>query len=629
MIRREVIDKVGLLDEQFGLGCFEDDDYCLRARRAGFRAVIARDVFVHHYGGRTFVGDGVDFAALMRKNAALFRAKWSELAPNPVPAPQTNGEPSRRPTYGVRALPGGGLLLQRKPLLLSACIIARDSARTIKACLTSILPWVDAVIVVDTGSSDDTPRIAESLGARVFRFPWCDDFSAARNESLRHACGRWVIWIDTDDTIDRANGRKLRALAAADHEPAVLGYVLQVHCPGAGPDAEADVTVVDHVKLIRNLPALRFEGRIHEQLCGAIRRAGGELAMTDIFVVHSGYDHSAEGQRKKLERDLRILHKELAERPDHPFTLFNLGMTYADKGDYAEAADYLTRSIEAADPAESHLRKAYALLVYCQGQLKRRDAAWDACQRGLRLFPKDAELRFREGVLLHEAGRLAEALQAYRTLLATEEEPHFGSVVHGIKGFKARHNLALVHEDMGDWGAAEEQWRLVVAEAPRYRPGWRGLGAVLLRQGKVGEARTLAERLSADRDLRCEGLVLQAHAAIAAGDSGTAAAALECAAKEFPADAVAAQALARFQFEHGEPSAAAAALQDLVRRDPGDAAAYHNLGTVYLRLGRHADAVEAYRQSLRLRPNAPATRDSLRDAVQASGAAPGQLPANT
>ena len=60
LIRREVIEAIGPLDEQFGIGCFEDDDYCLRAIAAGFKAVIAGDAFVHHYGGRTFLGTGVD-----------------------------------------------------------------------------------------------------------------------------------------------------------------------------------------------------------------------------------------------------------------------------------------------------------------------------------------------------------------------------------------------------------------------------------------------------------------------------------------------------------------------------------------------------------------------------------------
>ena len=72
-----------------------------------------------------------------------------------------------------------------------------------------------------------------STEARVYEFPWCDDFSAARNESLWHAQGEWLFWMDADDSIDETNGRALRQLAAGPHEPQVLAYVVKVRCPGA------------------------------------------------------------------------------------------------------------------------------------------------------------------------------------------------------------------------------------------------------------------------------------------------------------------------------------------------------------------------------------------------------------
>jgi tetratricopeptide (TPR) repeat protein len=76
LIKRAVLEKIGGLDERFGRGNFEDDDFCLRARLAGFATVLARDCFVHHYGGRTFAACGIDFAASMEENWRLFREKW-------------------------------------------------------------------------------------------------------------------------------------------------------------------------------------------------------------------------------------------------------------------------------------------------------------------------------------------------------------------------------------------------------------------------------------------------------------------------------------------------------------------------------------------------------------------------
>ena len=119
-------------------------------------------------------------------------------------------------------------------------------------------------------------------------------------ESLRHARGEWVFWMDSDDTIPAECGRQLRLLVDHGIDPSVLGHVMQVHCPGGGEDGdpETDVTVVDHVKLIRNRTDLRFEGRIHEQVLPAIRRAGGTVAWTELYVVHSGSDPSPKAQEQ-------------------------------------------------------------------------------------------------------------------------------------------------------------------------------------------------------------------------------------------------------------------------------------------------------------------------------------------
>ncbi len=75
-IRREVIDAIGGLDEVFGVGCFEDDDYSIRAQLAGFRIWVAHDSFIHHFGSRTFTGARIDYMKLIDRNWAIFRRKW-------------------------------------------------------------------------------------------------------------------------------------------------------------------------------------------------------------------------------------------------------------------------------------------------------------------------------------------------------------------------------------------------------------------------------------------------------------------------------------------------------------------------------------------------------------------------
>jgi GT2 family glycosyltransferase/SAM-dependent methyltransferase/tetratricopeptide (TPR) repeat protein len=605
LVRRALLDQIGLLDERFGIGCFEDDDLCLRALRAGWQAVIARAAFVHHYGNRTFRGNGVDLADVLNVNREKFLRKWEEtisverpepteepnnsdrcevqdpkskISPNGVPAstdlcasPSSILDPPSSkpaiPRFTLECAPTGGLLLKPVPIKLSLCMIVRDNERTIDPCLESIRPWVDEIVVVDTGSTDCTPEVCKSYGARLFEFPWCDDFSAARNESLKHARGEWLFWMDSDDTIPAECGRKLRALADGPHPDKIAGYIMQVHCPAPGDDGHVDVTVVDHLKLIRNRPDLRFSGRIHEQLLPAIRNAGGDVAWTDIYVVHSGSEHSPEAFQRKLERDLRILHQELREQPDHPFVLFNLGMTCADAANHIShselrtphsapmenvdwlcaAIDFLQRCLAVSNREESHLRKAYALLASSLAQADRHDDAWERCRQGLGLYPDDKELLFRCAMLHHHFGRLNEAAYFYLRVLNDPEERHFTSIDRGLAGYKALHNLAIVYGDMARPDQAEEQWRAIIARIPGYRPAWRGLADVLLKQGQLGEAATALRRL------------------------------VEC--------------------------------------DPRDAAACHDLATACCQLNRFDEAVAWYRKSLELRPGAPVTQRQLEFAI--------------
>ncbi len=504
---------------------------------------------------------------------------------------------------------------------LSLCLIARDSARTLPACLASIRPWVDEMVVVDTGSVDGTPTIARSYGARVFRFPWCDDFSAARNESLRHTLGRWLFWMDSDDTIDEANGRRLRELAHGTHADSTYGYIMQVVCPGDGSTGAHDCTVVDHVKMFRNAPELRFEGRIHEQILPAIRRCGGEVEWTDIRVVHSGSDQSPDGRKRKQERDLRILQREFAERPKHPFTLFNLGMTYADAGDHQAAIEFLKRSLQESGPHDSHLRKAHSLLVHSLIQLDEFEAAKAACRHALRQFAEDPELLFRYATICHAARQLAEAEQTYKRLIDFQGERHLSSVDPTITGYKARQNLAAVYHDQGRHGLAELEWRHVLRLVPEYPAGWRGLVESQLRNRRFAAANLEIGQMLSVPKLRVSGLLLRARLHELQHELEDARRDIQTAVEEESSGCDALEERCRFLFEHGELAEAHGSIVELSLRRPEDGAVFHNLGAVRMRLGEIPGAIEAYRRSLELRPRSPDTRRELASALHAVGRA--------
>jgi tetratricopeptide (TPR) repeat protein len=254
----------------------------------------------------------------------------------------------------------------------------------------------------------------------------------------------------------------------------------------------------------------------------------------------------------------------------------------------------------------------------CQNQEKLQEA-WDTCEQGLRLFPEDVELRFQKGNLLQRLGRFAEAVQAYRSLFQANGERYFSSRQRGLTGFLARQNLATAYTEMGDLVSAEEQWRLVVQEMPRYALGWRGLGETLLSQGKEDDAAALGERLLKENGLRGEGLLLRGRVGAARSDMAGARRDFEQAVKACPDDIEIFDARCRFLFEHADPEETKRALEELIRRVPQDAAAHHNLGTINLRLGDYSAAIKCYRRSLELRPNAPGTYLQLAEALRGAG----------
>jgi glycosyltransferase involved in cell wall biosynthesis/tetratricopeptide (TPR) repeat protein len=378
---------------------------------------------------------------------------------------------------------------------ISLCMIARDEEPRLGDCLRSIAPYVDELIVVDTGSTDRTREVARECGAQVYDLPWPDSFAAARNASIDLATGDWIFWMDADDVISPECGAGLRKLVA-QHPQHDAAYHIAVHIP-PGP-GEFSPSVVDHVKLFPNRPDLRFEHRIHEQILPALRRVGLDLRFSDLYVTHQNYDRSDEGQAKKRRRDYRLLELDLLDRPDHPFVLFNLGMTYlyATK-EYELAAHYLRRSLDHSHPADSIVRKAYAMLGtarICQGEW---EAAIQANEEGRRHYPADAELLFQAGQVYQQLGRFDQGRRCLEQLTEGQEDEHYRSVDVGLRTYRGRHELALLFRRMGDAPHCEQVLREIAAQQPSYLTAQVDLVETMLHLGREGEARQLLERIPA------------------------------------------------------------------------------------------------------------------------------------
>jgi tetratricopeptide (TPR) repeat protein len=363
---------------------------------------------------------------------------------------------------------------------VSLCLIVRNEEDCLADCLRSAADLVREIIVVDTGSADRSREVAAAAGAKVVEFAWSDSFAATRNESLRHASGDWISWLDADERLDEENRQRLRTLFAG------LGDDNAAYTMTQQSELEASTystTRVDYVRLFCNHPQIRWDYRVHEQILPAIRAAGGELRRTDIVIHHAGFRDPAR-QEAKVDRNLRLLLMEAQERPGDEFLLFNLGSVYLGCGQGEAALPLLQRSLSLSRPDDTIVPKLYALITRCQHQLGRLPDALAVCRAGRQACPGAVELLFWEG-LLRELGDAVGAATCLERVLETRLGTCFTGVDAGVHGYKARQCLAEIYRTQGRDDRAEAQWREVLAEQPRYAPARLGLAELFVEQRRI------------------------------------------------------------------------------------------------------------------------------------------------
>jgi tetratricopeptide (TPR) repeat protein len=204
--------------------------------------------------------------------------------------------------------------------------------------------------------------------------------------------------------------------------------------------------LLDQVRLFRNLPSIRWDYRIHEQILPAVNRAGGGVRWANVVIDRVGYQNPG-ARRGKLERNLRLLEMDFKDRPRDGFTLFNLGWTLLDLGRSEEALTHLRSSLETTSPSSSTLRKLYHLLALAHRALGRQEEALKACAEGLERFPLDAELLFELGLLQRDRGDLRGAERSWLSLLDARRGQYFASEEVGLRGFRTRRREGAARND--------------------------------------------------------------------------------------------------------------------------------------------------------------------------------------
>jgi tetratricopeptide (TPR) repeat protein len=389
-------------------------------------------------------------------------------------------------------------------------MIVKDEAGSLAHTLASVQGVVGETIVVDTGSTDDTVAIAQAHGAKVYSFAWVNDFAAARNESLRHATGDWVLVLDADEVLLSATAQVLQALDRG--QP--LGNV-----------AAADVLAVNLLRLelkapqspytlttrcFRRLPKISFSRPYHETVDDnvAILQAQNPrwqvVTLAEVALHHTGYDPLVVVQRGKFDRARTMMEAYLVDHPDDAYLLNKLAALYVESNQAEAALPLLDRALTQADTLdeltryELHYHRALALASQPSeaasdyqaalaqpvppqlklgawinyGSLKKAqgdfEAAIDLFQQAVEADSTLAVAHYNLGTAHRARGYLDEAIAAYRS--AIDLDPHYAA---------AHQNLAVALFKLGQLPEALQSFQRSIALYEAIDPAT----AASLRQG--------------------------------------------------------------------------------------------------------------------------------------------------
>ncbi|AJC65970.1 MULTISPECIES: glycosyltransferase [Dickeya] len=225
--------------------------------------------------------------------------------------------------------------------MISVCMIMKNEARHLASTLASIAAHFDDIIVVDTGSTDDSKAIARQFTPHVYDFTWVADFSAARNVSLDYARHDWVLVIDADEEVESVDIEALHALIKA--HPHSIGRVERINYLDEGNDI---TTARESINRLFCKDRYHYSGIIHEQVTP--RDTNTPLAppfMAPIRLNHVGYRKEVLQDTDKVSRNITLLKQALTTQEDDPYLLFQLGKSYYLKRDYPTAIHYFQQAI--------------------------------------------------------------------------------------------------------------------------------------------------------------------------------------------------------------------------------------------------------------------------------------------
>jgi len=299
---------------------------------------------------------------------------------------------------------------------ISACVIVKNEAENLPRWLECMQVLADEMVVVDTGSTDDTIAIAKQAGAKVYEFPWCNDFAKAKNFALSKAKGKWILFLDADEYILATDFTAVRDLIRRyDKNRTILGFM----CRLVNIDVDNNNQYLNdgyQIRFFRHLPNLQYTGAIHEVLQYKGKDKCSMELVRDFTIYHTGY--SAHIIQQKLQRNIKLLLAKQGTSEYRDGDDYYLGDCYYGLKEYEKVVTYISRAIQNKVKVVGNEVRMYAILIQSLIFLNRpEDEVQAAIVEAEKKLPQAPELAMLAGQDSWKRKKYQAAEKAYRKCL--------------------------------------------------------------------------------------------------------------------------------------------------------------------------------------------------------------------
>lgn len=389
---------------------------------------------------------------------------------------------------------------------ISACMIVKNEEGFLPNCLQSIKNAVDEIIIVDTGSTDNTIAIAKSFGAKVYNHPWNDSFSEARNYCLQYASGDWVLQIDADEELEKAD---IANLHHAINNSEYNGIIVAIHSMIKG-----DTHKFYNIRAFRRGKGF-YKDIIHEQIV-----TEGKRLPTEIRLYHHGYNLDEKKMQIKWQRTTRLLKKQIEQNKFDGFAWFNLVRNYRTQDLFQEGinAGEKALAIITPDPCTKHMDTNvnlhhYAMIIYetanCYLHNEDFSKAKELCHTALSsltklgINPENIDIIFTLACIYLKEGCYNKAINYFNQFLSLREwylkNINTSPLMIDTLGYDyaAHHGMGYCFGHLRQWETAMAHFQKAISYNPKYLTAYKNLASCYSSVNNRPEAiRTLMKSVS-------------------------------------------------------------------------------------------------------------------------------------